>query len=81
MHLRSKFRELVPCAEGHWTDHFMALQGAVDGHPVVLCNVYAIAEKAAREAFYSGLANIQFPSAAHMHLGGDFNSTHHPKHD
>ena len=47
LHPRSKFREFISCANDHWADHFMALQGAVYGHPVVLCNVYAPVEKAA----------------------------------
>ena len=32
LHPRSKFRDLVPYAEDHWTDHLMTLEGEVDGH-------------------------------------------------
>lgn len=59
----------------------MALQGEVDGHIVVLCNVFDPVEKAAREAFYSGLTSIQFPFIAHLYIGGDFNCTSYSVHD
>ena len=69
---------MTPFAKDKWSPPFMALVVTFADAEVIVMNVYAPAERIARETFYETLATIQIPSAHHIYVGCDFDCTQHP---
>ncbi|OWY97732.1 reverse transcriptase [Phytophthora megakarya] len=72
------FSNVTPLLEHKWSPHFMELQGFLGGSPVVLLNIYAPCKRGKREAFFTGLAELQIPRDCKVLMGGDFNCTLDP---
>jgi exonuclease III len=74
-------KELTPALEEHWTAHFMAATGVLEGTQMLYICVYAPHQYGPREQFYRGLQRITLPRHDRILMGGDFNCTLDPRAD
>jgi endonuclease/exonuclease/phosphatase (EEP) superfamily protein YafD len=73
-----KIQRSRPALTDRWSPHFMAIFCEMEGHEVLVVNVYAPHVESEREAFYKSLSECELQHDGPVVIGGDFNCTNHP---
>ncbi|KAG2890033.1 hypothetical protein PC116_g20212 [Phytophthora cactorum] len=68
-------KDVRPILEDAWNEHFIAVEGKVNGTRLILMSVYGPHQRGRRELFFDRLAGLEVPLDGLVALGGDFNST------